>query len=92
MWCWGNRRRSMEDTGPNLLMGILIGAAAVTLLDARKREDMKQMLRDWLDKGQEKLQEAKDTATRVKKAVRNEAEKTNENLNEEDVNPFEPGT
>lgn len=89
MLCWGHKQRTMEESGGKLLLGIILGAAAVTLLDERKREDMRHTMRDWLNMGQEKLQEAKDTAGRVKKAVRKEADLTKQNLNEEDLNPFE---
>jgi len=55
---------SRDDNGANALGALLLGAAAgalaVILSDSRKRQKIRNTLNDWVDTGQEKLEDARD--------------------------------
>lgn len=60
-----------------LLVGVIGGAAAVILSDRAKRQRLGNTLKDWLDTGQEKLE---DTTNRGRKQLAHKLDDISEKL------------
>lgn len=89
MLCLGQRRKTMSESIGSMLLAAAVGATAAILSDARRREEIRRTVRNWLVESGEKMEEVRDTAGRIKKAVEKEVKKSNDATDEEDVNPFD---
>ncbi len=75
MFCWGERKRNTTDMVGNIVMGAALGATIAILTDRRRREEIRQTVKEWLDQGAEKVNEMQESAGRIKKAVQKEVKK-----------------
>jgi len=66
---YDRRERGMGSLGA-ALVGMVIGAVAVALSNKETRKKIRNTLDDWMETGEEKLQQAKEKAEDVKERGR----------------------